>query len=713
MAERSFSEEIKLLRAADGDVIKVEGILAVTKGLLEAGVAYVGGYQGSPISHLIDVMAQSQEILDELGVRFEANSSEATAAAMLGASVNYPLRGAVAWKSTVGTNVASDALSHLASAGVVGGALIIVGEDYGEGASIMQERTHAFAMKSQMWLLDPRPELNSIRKMVKSGFELSEASNTPVMLQLRIRACHLYGELEAENNIAPAFTVADALKSPRRDDAKIVQAPSTFLQEQKKIEERRPAAIDFIKKAKLNDIEPSTKNKNVGLILQGGLYNSVIRALNDLDLADVYGAADIPLYVLNVTYPLIEDEVVAFCSDKDAILIIEEGQPNYIEQALGGIFVRNGVKARLHGKDMLPEYGEYKVEQIKKGLGEFLDRHQRKTASVRLIDTVSAASAAFPDPLPARPPGLCTGCPERPLLTSLLLLQKEIGDIHVSSDIGCHSFSVLPPFNLGNTILGYGLSAASASALHDKDGSKRSLTIMGDGGFWHNGLTTGIASAAFNNNNNVFVIVDNGYSAATGGQDIPSSADNLAVEKGKNVSIEKAIASVGVNYVRKVHTYNISHVLDTVRLAMTSSEQGPKIIIAEGECMLNRQRREKPKVQARIDGGKRVVKSRFYVDARTCTGDHACIRLSGCPSLTVRPNPSPLRDDPVAYVNNSCVGCGVCGEVAHAAVLCPSFSRVDIVSNPTRWDRWIGAFRQSVIAFLQDRRERSALRAVA
>ncbi|MCA8890155.1 MAG: hypothetical protein KDA46_15070, partial [Parvularculaceae bacterium] len=282
MAERSFSEEIKLLRAGEGDIIRVEGILAVTKGLLEAGVAYVGGYQGSPISHLMDVLAQSHEILDELGVHFEANSSEATAAAMLGASINYPLRGAVAWKSTVGTNVASDALTHLASAGVTGGALVIIGEDYGEGASIAQERTHAFAMKSQMWMLDPRPDLDSIRNMVKLGFELSEASNTPVMLELRIRACHLYGELEAGDNIAPSFKVADALNAPSRDDAKIVQAPSTFLQEQKKIEERRPAAIEFIKQNRLNEILPSGKNADIGLILQGGLYNSVQRALYDL-----------------------------------------------------------------------------------------------------------------------------------------------------------------------------------------------------------------------------------------------------------------------------------------------------------------------------------------------------------------------------------------------------------------------------------------------
>src|SRR6476646_2126744 len=159
MAERSFVEEVKKLRLGAGEVFHGEGILAVTKALLESGVSYVAGYQGAPISHLMDVLADH-------GIRFENSASEATAAATLAASVNYPLRGAVTFKGPVGVNVASDALASLASGGVTGGALVIVGEDYGEGSSIMQERVHAFAMKSQMWLLDPRPNLPSIVKAV-------------------------------------------------------------------------------------------------------------------------------------------------------------------------------------------------------------------------------------------------------------------------------------------------------------------------------------------------------------------------------------------------------------------------------------------------------------------------------------------------------------------------------------------------------------------
>src|SRR5213596_4102852 len=181
--ERSFTKEVELLKLGAGQTFHGEGILAVTKALLQSGISYVGGYQGAPVSHVMDVLNDARDILDELGIHVESNASEAGAAAMLGASINYPLRGAATFKSTVGTNVASDALANLASSGVTGGALIIVGEDYGEGSSIMQERSHAFAMKSQVWLLDPRPHLPSIVTAVEKGFALSEASNTPVMLE--------------------------------------------------------------------------------------------------------------------------------------------------------------------------------------------------------------------------------------------------------------------------------------------------------------------------------------------------------------------------------------------------------------------------------------------------------------------------------------------------------------------------------------------------
>ncbi|HUA23415.1 MAG TPA: indolepyruvate ferredoxin oxidoreductase subunit alpha [Steroidobacteraceae bacterium] len=711
MAERSFAKEVKSLRLGAGAEFRGEGILAVTKALLQSGVAYVGGYQGAPISHLMDVLADAEDILTELGVHFEASASEATAAAMLAASINYPLRGAVTWKSTVGTNVASDALANLASAGVNGGALIVVGEDYGEGASIMQERTHAFAMKSQIWLLDPRPHLPEIVQAVEQGFELSEASHTPVMLMLRIRACHVYGRFTAKDNMRPPFAPADALRSPSRDYGRIILPPSTYAQEREKIEQRFPAAVRFVAEQELNDFCYGDVG-DIGIVLQGGLYNNLLRALELLDCADTFGASRIPLYVLNVTYPLVPEEWVRFCAGKRAVLVVEEGQPEFIEQAASQMLRQREVSTPLFGKALLPTHGEYTVDALRKGIGEFIRQWapalRRAPAAGRVTESPLVPAAQLAKLVPPRPSGLCTGCPERPFFAAMKLLQREIGPLHISADIGCHSFATLPPFNMGNSIMGYGLGAAGASAFHG-GGPRRPVAIMGDGGFWHNGLTSGIGNAVFNRHDGLTVIIDNNYSAATGGQDIPSSRWPGEHRQGNN-SIIDAVRGVGVKWVRHTRTYDMTQTIKVVREALTTPFRGPKVIVAEGECQLNRQRRVRPLMKKAIDEGKRVVRERFGVDADTCTGDHSCIRLSGCPSLTVKPNPDPLRTDPVAHVDNSCVGCGVCGEVAHAAVLCPSFYRAELLYNPTWWDRTLARVRSAVIGALQRRSERKRLR---
>ena len=712
MAERSFRKEVQSLRLGAGAEFRGEGILAVTKALLQSGVAYVGGYQGAPISHLMDVLADAEDILRELGVHFEASASEATAAAMLAASINYPLRGAVTWKSTVGTNVASDALANLASAGVRGGALIVLGEDYGEGASIMQERTHAFAMKSQIWLLDPRPDLPHIVRAVEQGFELSEASHTPVMLMLRIRACHVYGRFIAQDNRRPAFSPTDALAAPARDYSRIILPPSTYAQEREKIEQRYPAAERFISERALNDFEPGAR-EDIGIVVQGGLYNGLLRALELNGCADAFGTSAVPLYVLNVTYPLVPQEWERFCRGKRAVLVVEEGQPEFIEQAAHQILRRADISTRLLGKELLPRYGEYSTDVLRAGCARFLEQWApqliaRSThPAPREVPLVPAKRLAAL--VPARPSGLCTGCPERPFFAAMKLLQRDIGPLHISADIGCHSFATLPPFNMGNSIMGYGLGPAGASAL--ASGGKRAVAVMGDGGFWHNGLTSGIGNAVFNRHDDLTVIIDNGYSAATGGQDILSSRAANARRAG-NHSIVDAVRGIGVRWVRRVHTYDIRGTLAALREALTTPESGPKVIVAQGECALNRQRRVQPLVRKSIERGERVVRERFGVDSDSCTGDHSCIRLSGCPSLSVRPHPDPLRTDPVAHVDQSCIGCGVCGEVAHAATLCPSFYRAELLHNPTRADRALAALRRLVIGMLQRRSERRRLRHV-
>jgi indolepyruvate ferredoxin oxidoreductase, alpha subunit len=486
--------------------------------------------------------------------------------------------------------------------------------------------------------------------------------------------------------------------------SRIVLPPASFVHEQEKVRERWPAAVKFIEEHALNEFFAEGAD-DIGIIVQGGNYNTTLRVLERLGFADVYGNSRIPLYCMNVAYPVIDSEVLRFCRGKRAVLMVEEGQPNFIEQNIAAILRNANVDTALHGKDMLPVAGEYTAAETLKGVRAFLERCGR----LQPEPVVAKPPKVIPlkplaESVSARPPGFCTGCPERPIFTAMKLVERELGPQHVSADIGCHLFSILPPFNIGNTTMGYGLGAAGASALN-APGHKRAISVMGDGGFWHNGLTSGVANAVFNRSDNLTIVVDNSYTSATGGQDVLSStAENRTRSTGH--AIERAVRGVGVNWVRTMkRTYDVAGMRDALREALTTKEQGPKVLIAQSECMLNKQRREKPLARKAVAEGKRVVRERFGVDSDTCTGDHSCIRLSGCPSLSVKPNPDPLRSDPVATVLDSCVGCGLCGEVSHAAVLCPSFYKAQITTNPTRWDRLRQRVSRAVIGRLQRRAE--------
>ena len=695
--ERSFAQEVKKLQLGQGQVLRGEGILAITKALLQAGVSYVGGYPGAPVSHLLDVMADANEtVLKPMGVYFDASASEASAAALLGASINYPMRGAVTWKSIVGTNVAADALSNLASSGVIGGALIVVGEDYGAGASVIQERTHAFALKSSLCLMDPRPSLQNLARMVEEGFGLSEASNLPTVISLRIRAAHVQGSMVCKDNVRPAISMRDKLTKHSFDYGRISHPPSTYLQEAQKFEQRLPAARRFIVERGLNAVIAG-EEKELGIILQGGLTPTALRALELLGQADVFGRSRLPLLVLNVIHPLVPEQLVDFLEGKRRVLVLEEGMPNFIEQELKALAYDRALSVRIAGKDTVAAHGEYVPEVVLAALARFLggDAERRRAA---LTAHVGQGRSILQVPLPKRPPAFCTGCPERPMFSALKIAQRELGETHVAADIGCHAFATLPPFNQGNTILGYGLGLASASAVAPTFG-KRVISILGDGGFWHSGLTTGVANAVYNKQDSILVVLENFYTSATGQQSNPSTGKN---PRGDSVrmSIGDTIRSLGVSWLRIVNPYKVGDTLKTVREAMTTTAGGLKVIIARGECQLERQRRVKPQTAARLKAGARVEVPRFGVDSDVCTGDKSCMRLNGCPSLTLKDSGDPLRDDPVAHVDGSCVGCGLCGEVAHAAVLCPSFFEARVVHNPAGWEKALDRVRRRVIGFL-------------
>lgn len=450
--------------------------------------------------------------------------------------------------------------------------------------------------------------------------------------------------------------------------------------------------------------------------MQGGLTSALLRSLQQFGLADAFGESDIPLLVLNVTYPLVPDQILQFAQDKAAVLILEEGSPEYLELEIATTLRRHDLQTALHGKDLLPVTGELTPEAMMGGLQKFFARHLAVTDTTRVQSMLEAANERRQTlaqkldlALPARPPGFCIGCPERPVFAALKLAQKDTGPVHIAADIGCHSFATFEPFALGHSILGYGMSLASRAGVSPVM-QRRVLSIMGDGGFWHNGLLTGVQSALFNGDDAVLLIFKNGYTSATGTQDIISTpdeqaktgaVDKLASLTASNTTIEDTLKGLGVQWMRTVHSYRVAVMRDVLKEALSTDFNGLKIIIAEGECQLERQRRIRPWLAGLLARGERVVRVKYGVDEDVCNGDHACIRLSGCPTLTLKDNPDPLKIDPVATVIDGCVGCGLCGENAHAATLCPSFYRAEIVQNPHWHERLLSQIRLRMQGWLQ------------
>lgn len=691
----NYSKEIlEQLTYGNGKTLYGDTPLIILKAFLQSGVSYLGGYPGSPTAGLIDVISDAYDFrLKDMGIYFDCSGNEASAAALLSASISYPIRGAVNWK-IVGTNVASDALSHISSSGVTGGAMIVVGEDYGCDSTCVSERAFPFALKSTMAVIDPRGDLEHLANMIEAGFELSEYSNMPVMFLLSTRVAHIRGKITCKDNVEPKISTKSPLSELITDLNKIPLPPATLEQARKKFDERIPSARKFILERRLNEFIKGDDN-SLGIITHGMIFNSLMRCLYMLDEANIHGESRIPILNLNVTYPIVPEEITSFIRGKKAVLIVEEGMPNLIEECIRATAQRAKLDVDIFGKDVLPYAGEYTPDRIIKGIGSFLLNNttsDHKKEKIReksgYIEAHKEKAVNFlKEPVAKRNPIFCTGCPERPIFTAIKILEEDYGRSYYASDIGCYSMSGLPPFDLSNSITGMGIGLASAGAL-SRMTNKRVISFMGDGTFWHSGLTTSISNAVYNNQSAILVILENFWTSMTGHHENPTSGKNMRQEEVK-MDIEKALIGAGVKWIKKVNPYDLNESMDVLRHAY-QKENGLKVIISRGECQLEKGRKEKLVVKRKLESGKRVVQARLGVDPEICTGDHSCMRLNGCPSLTLKESPTILRDDPIAHIEQSCVGCGLCGEIAHAAVLCPSFYKVEIINNPSFFDR-IGA----------------------
>src|SRR5262249_29129096 len=408
------------------------------------------------------------------------------------------------------------------------------------------------------------------------------------------------------------------------DYGRLAHPPVIYSQERLKVDERLPAAQQFIRARKLNEVIAGDL-ADVGIIVVGGLTNGVLRALARLDLADLYGASPIPIYVLNVAFPLVTEELREFCAGKRAVLVVEEGSPDYIEQAVNVELRRADIATRVLGKGMLPRAGEYISEVLLNALASFLvDTRPARTdadaiaARAKNILAHKAGAIAAVGDIPAPPPNFCTRFPQRPIQRHQAdaararahPLQRRhrlpfVRDLRAVQPAQFHP-------RLRHVARERGRGHPQHGPPPDRGHGRR--------GFWHNGLVTGVASNLFNKGDGVLIVMKNGYASATGQQYLPSSAANrLGAPTG--MTVQQTLRSLGVKWLRTVRSYSVAKMTKTLKEAMRTAERGLKVIIADGECQLARQRRVRAEDAEKLKRGERVVRVRFGVDDEICTGD--------------------------------------------------------------------------------------------
>ena len=332
---------------------------------------------------------------------------------------------------------------------------------------------------------------------------------------------------------------------------RICLPPATYTQEKDKIANRFPAAIDFIRRRKLNELFPGPIDE-VGIICQGGLYNSVVRALSELGLADAFGAAQIPIFCLNVTYPLVPDEITQFCAGKRAVLMVEEGQSR-LSRAGDQRAPAQGRPQHHHRRQVGAADGRRIHRRGDAARASAASSKARcRAASIsspsasgspQLEGWKSEAQRLIGAAVPKRPPGFCTGCPERPVFSAIKLVERDLGKIHVAADIGCHTFSTLPPFNIGNSVLGYGLGPVERGGRRARVPEARHLASWAMAGSGITGSAPASAAPPSTIRTACCVIMNNGYSSATGQQYLPSTT--AGGSRKATATIEQALGQHG------------------------------------------------------------------------------------------------------------------------------------------------------------------------
>lgn len=633
---------------------------------LEAGVAVVAGYPGTPSSELIETVARLREEGAARGVHVEWSTNEKAALELLAGASMAGARCLFTCKQ-VGLNVASDALMSLNYVGVRGGLVLFVADDPGPISSQTEQDTRRFAAFAKVPVLDPStPE--ECFAMMKEAFELSERYGTPVIVRPTTRICHA-------STFFDVADVTDARPIPEggfEKDPRWVIFPKRAFEAHGEINDRLPAIADESARgplARFNTVveaaacasysESEEKDAAAYLASAGsgeaacsiGIAAGGVSAAYAREALDVLAArarslgVQLPAYrILQVgtPYPFPDDLASAFMDGLRAVCVYEE-LDHVIGDELCRVVGRSGAACTIVDRTCpnVRDRGENGTEDAMRTFARFFEEH----AGVDARGLLDSEEASYPASLPARPPVLCAGCPHR---QSFYAVKRALSGCEavLCGDIGCYTLGNAAPLDAVDTCLCMGAGITMAQGLAVAQPGRKHVAFVGDSTFFASGLT-GIANAVYNGHDVTVCVLDNATTAMTGSQPHPGTGVTLMGERRAPIDIEGALRALGVTCIVRDDLNSLD---ETIAAARTAIEfDGPSAIIFRSPCV----QLTRPGAPAFVDAGK-------------CIGCKKCVTEIGCPGVGFDVDAAGPRSGSrgQAFVDGSlCTGCGLCADV--------------------------------------------------
>jgi len=606
-----------------GKKVVLLGNEAIARGALEAGVGFVAAYPGTPSS---EVPMTLSRIAKKVGLYFEYSSNEKVAFEAATGAAWSGVR-AMTTQKHFGLNVAADSIAPIAYAGVRAGFVVMVADDpCGWSSAQTEQDTRYYARMFKMPLFEPSNPQECL-DYTKLAFDISEEFEIPVFLRTTTKINHSIGTVKLGEIKKPK------IKGRFQKDPDKYYNLKPHLQV---LHERLNKKLEQIEERygqKLNTVFPG--EGKIGIITSGVSFEYAKEALLELGLKP-------PIAKIVLTHPTSKSFVSAFIKDTEAVLVLEELEPileNFVKQ----IAKEANPNLVIHGKDLLPRYGEYNLEIVIPAFEKIFG----KKLGINFNDHKKKVDLASKD-LPPRKPVLCPGCPHR---STFYAVKKVFGDETIyAGDIGCYILGIFEPINMQDFVVSMGASIGVSHGISIVS-DQNVVALVGDSTFFHAGMPP-LLNYKFNDAGRapLIVVLDNAITAMTGHQPHPGSGFTGMGEKVEPVKIEDVVKALGAE-VRVSSAFSQKQLIQA--LQELKNIKGPKVLVSRGECRLLTRR------QFRAKGLTLPV---YEIDQEKCTKCGICTNDFACPAI-VKATVEPGGEQVYSINQDICLGCAVCMQI--------------------------------------------------